>query len=372
MLRVLLSVFMGPIIRAVMVNNSAARTTSNGNIVDSHNGGFILTFNGGYYLYGISYGGCREQPEGCTNQSIASCGFQYNATLSVYWSSTLEQSSWDLVRSDILPVPPGPLRGTISRPSLVHSPHTNEWLLWWNYANVSSGGQFALAVASGPGPLGPFTLVSAPAVMPHVFIGDFTIFVDFPESVNATAWVYYTTWAPETLGQLFLAKLDPSFTRLASTGAPPFTYGPLFEGLGLMESPVLWRHGADYVFMTGHGCCFCAEGSGAYVFTSKSIGGPHKSHGNIGCNYSLPAPHVSVDSHGCLFNNVCYSSILQAELAYSFVVGTTRVLVFDRWQHAPDALKGHDPELWLPVEYTADGGLKPLRFVEAWLLNVSR
>jgi len=65
--------------------------------------------------------------------------------------------------------------------------------------------------------------------------------------------------------------------------------------------------------------------------------------------------HVSVASHGCLLHGTCYTSTLQAELAYTFTVGPSgpdqqRVLVFDRWQHAPDRLKGHDPEIWMPVQ----------------------
>jgi hypothetical protein len=65
-----------------------------------------------------------------------------------------------------------------------------------------------------------------------------------------------------------------------------------------------------------------------------------------------------------------YCCDVQAELAYSFVVGSTRVLVFDRWQHAPDHLKGHDPEIWMPVQFTADGGLQRLEAIDAWELDV--
>jgi hypothetical protein len=349
----------------VLVNNSAPRLTRAGGIVDSHNGGLVIAFDGAYHLYGISFGGCVEQTEGCTNSSVGACGFGTNTTISVYSSANLEQTSWELEREDILPIPAGPLRGTVSRPSLVHCARTGDWLLWWNFANASSGGQFALAVAAGPTPLGPFAVVAAPVAMPHSFIGDFTVFID---DDNETAWVYYTTWAPGTLGELFLAKLDPTFTHLAS---PALTYGPLFDGLGLVESPIVWKEGAEYFFLTGHGCCFCEEGSGVYVFTAPALSGPYTPHGNIGCNYSEPAPHVSVASHGCLLLGTCYTSTLQAELAYSFTLASgQRVLVFDRWQHAPDRLKGHDPELWLPVQYSSDGGLAPLRFVEAWTLDV--
>lgn len=363
----------------ILVNNSAPRTTTAGTILDTHNGGLILSFDGLYHLYGIGYGGCREQPEGCT--SNLGCGFGYNTTITVYSSPDLSQSSWTLEREDILPLsmPPGPMRGSVSRPSLVHCPHTGAWVLWWNFANNTKG-QYSLAVATAPHPLGPFTLVAAPVSMPHTFIGDFTVFVDEPSSSNATeAWVYYTTWDESALGQLFLARLDDTYTQLAT---PTQAHGPLFGGLGLMESPVMWRrsntssgsaHPATYYFLTGHGCCFCAEGSGVYVFTAPSVTGPFTPHGNVGCNYSEPAAHVSVASHGCLFNGVCYTSTLQAELAYSFALpggGAQRVLVFDAWQQAPDALKGHDPELWLPVEYSPEGGLLPLRRVEAWTLDV--
>jgi len=84
---------------------------------------------------------------------------------------------------------------------------------WWNFANESDGGQWALAVATSIDPLGPFELVTAPVAMTHTFIGDFTVFVD--EEDNSTAWLYYTTWEQSTLGQLFLSRLDSTFTRLA-------------------------------------------------------------------------------------------------------------------------------------------------------------
>ena len=75
-------------------------------------------------------------------------------------------------------------------------------------------------------------------------------------------------------------------------------------------------------------------------------------------------------SHGCLLaNGVMYTSTLQAEFAYAFEAGAQRVLVFDRWQHAPDGQKAHDPEYWLPVEYAPGGGLLPLRRTDAWTLD---
>ena len=310
----------------ILVNNTAPRTLPDGTIVDSHNGGLVLYFDGLFHLYGMSFGGCIEQAEGCTNSSSQACGFEYNTTISVYASPDLSQASWQLERADILPVPAGPQRGTVSRPSLVYSAATDMWLLWWNYDNASAGGQYSLAVAqSAAGPLGPFELVAAPVAMPHTFIGDFFVFID-PASPNGTsAWLYYTTWDPDALGQLFLARLEASLTRLAD---PLEALGPLFGGLGLLESPLLWRRedgggdGSDaYYFLTGHGCCFCAEGSGVYVFTAPAVTGPYTSRGNVGCNYSEPAAHVSVASHGCLLAGVCYTSTLQAEVREGEDVG---------------------------------------------------
>jgi len=354
--------------RAVLVNNTAPRTTADGAPVDSHNGGLILAWGGRYLLFGVSFGGCPEQPEGCTNTTAGACGFGWNQTVSVYSSTDLGQDSWALERADVLPVPAGPARGSISRPSLVHCARTGAWLLWWNFGPPGSGeDQWALAVARSASPLGPFELVAAPVALPHAFIGDFTVFVD----AGAVAWVYYTTWAER--GRLFLARLDAAYEALAS---PLELHGPLFNNLSLVESPIIWRRPATglYYLATGRGCCYCAEGSGMYVFTAPAVTGPYTARGNVGCNYSEPAAHVSVLSQGCLADDgVIYTSLLQAELAYSFAVGEgaaeTRVLVFDRWQHAPDKLKSHDPEYWLPVEYAPDGGLRELRRVDAWELD---
>ena len=42
------------------------------------------------------------------------------------------------------------------------------------------------------------------------------------------------------------------------------------------------------------------------------------------------------------------------------------VWVGDRWQHALDGLKGHDPQAWLPLTFGAGGRIGQLEWLSEW------
>jgi len=97
----------------ILVNNSAPRTTTDGQIVDSHNGGLIIRIRVRFTIY-MAYRTAVvwSSTEGCTNSTIVSCilninntnsdsalethsflyrqgacGFAYNTTISIYSST---------------------------------------------------------------------------------------------------------------------------------------------------------------------------------------------------------------------------------------------------------------------------------------------
>jgi hypothetical protein len=44
----------------------------------------------------------------------------------------------------------------------------------------------------------------------------------------------------------------------------------------------------------------------------------------------------------------------------------------DRWQSAPDGVKGHDFQFWVPLEFGPDGNLLPLKDVARWEMMLAR
>ena len=55
----------------------------------------------------------------------------------------------------------------------------------------------------------------------------------------------------------------------------------------------------------------------------------------------------------------------------SYVIQTRSggyVFAGDRWQQAPDRLKSHDPQVWLPLRFNGSGSVLPLRMVDKFQL----
>ena len=41
----------------------------------------------------------------------------------------------------------------------------------------------------------------------------------------------------------------------------------------------------------------------------------------------------------------------------------------DRWQQAPDRVKAHDPQVWLPMDFRPDGSIAPLTLQKRFRLK---
>ena len=165
---------------ATFIDNLKPRLDSSGAIMDSHD--FSIHKAPGssmYTMFSIAYGECMEpKGQGC-DQTADKCGFQPNHTINVWQSSDLSSGSWKFVTTAVSLENRPP--GTIFRPDAIWNPHTESWILWFNWLNAA-GKYMGYAAYSAPSPAGPFTR-ERPSVNVSMQnateeCGDFHLFVD--------------------------------------------------------------------------------------------------------------------------------------------------------------------------------------------------
>ena len=44
----------------------------------------------------------------------------------------------------------------------------------------------------------------------------------------------------------------------------------------------------------------------------------------------------------------------------------------DRWQQAPDGIKGHEGQYWTPLQFDSIGRIAPVRWLDTFTLNLSQ
>ena len=184
-----------------------------------------------------------------------------------------------------------------------------------------------------------------------------------------------------------------------------------------IEAPALFLRNAVYYAVFGHCCCYCYQGSGAIVHTAPHPLGPWTSLGDVACIPAAPtpggaaggatapatarnssssrsplraqaaflsalglqaAPGVAAQptpGQGCQYVDPATTSALKSQQSDIFSVdlvdGTSAVIwAGDRWQQSWDGLKGHDPQLWVPLEFRGDGSIAPLRFLDNFTLPI--
>jgi len=79
---------------------------------------------------------------------------------------------------------------------------------------------------------------------------------------------------------------------------------------------------------------------------------------------------------GCQYHDPTTTSITQAQQNYIIQVDTSTggkeyVYTGDRWEQAPDGIKGHDPQYWYPLKFNADGSIQPVTWVDSFTLDVA-
>ena len=78
-----------------------------------------------------------------------------------------------------------------------------------------------------------------------------------------------------------------------------------------------------------------------------------------GCQYVDPKTTSSLRSQ--------QSDIFEVALADG---SSAWIWAGDRWQQSWDGTKAHDPQLWVPLEFNADGSIQPLRWLDNFTLDI--
>ena len=220
--------------QTLTVSNDGPRIDVNGDTIDVHDGR-VIKFGDRYYWYGTAYG--------------TTTGFKRANEYRVY--SSPDMQAWT-PHGAILP---DAASGIYYRPHVIFNEATKQYVLWYNWYPKLWTGRFGVAVSDSP--TGPFRIVNDDVQVAHsaLGVGDFNLFVD----EDATAYLMYNTIQGHRLSVERLAADYQSSTKengdFITTGA---------------EAGSVFRRGDTYYLLTDYTCCFCTQGSGARVYTSKS------------------------------------------------------------------------------------------------------
>jgi hypothetical protein len=324
----------------VRISNVEPRTTVGGATLPAHDGGVYLYGEGeerGWFFYGMEYGLCEEDPKGgCDNHTTGACGFRTDHNVSIFRSADLSQHSWARVGSAL---PEGRPTAIYYRPKVLFNARTKKYVLWVNWRECLPCGLFYLT-ATSDSPAGPFTLAKANVTTRYKDGGDFTVFADD----DGRGYLLYQSRASGHVASVEL--LSDDFTDSLGAVDPESSSSGLFGPKGI-EAPAMFKRDGVYYALVGLDCCFCKLGSGVIVFTAASPLGPFTEHGQVG-RYANK------------------TSITKAQQNFVITVPTTSgaeggppsysyLWTGDRWQSAPDGLKDHDWQTWLPLEFTDAG-----------------
>ena len=376
----------------VTIDNTRAKLDTYGNIVNAHDGTY-RKFGEYYYYHGAQYGLCHEPAKYGCDQTADHCGFHNNHNVSIWRSKTLDPNrSWEFVGTAVQ-CEELPGCSILYRPHLVWNTQTEKYVLFVNYVGSTSGEYKGNAVYIADSPEGPFHLenpsMNLSRLCSHDEVcgaaqggcGDFDIFVDPKDGAGYIAYGcnYYMS----------IEKLTSDFTNTAPVPAGgngnATVVGGAFNGTMFpdyfVEAPAMFERNGVYYLLYGHCCCFCFQGSGVLVFRSTSPMGPWTRQA-IGKDLACVAPSAntsinprSTPGQGCLYGGVNQVSITHAQQNVVIRVrGTdgneTFVWTGDLWQQSPDGLKGHEGQYWSPLDFSSDGSIEPMKYVESFVLDV--
>jgi len=309
--------------------------------MDIHDGN-VLFIGGTYYWYGASYGDCTEPqgPNGCADVGIGNCGFQRDHNVSLYTSTNLVD--WTF-QGHVFGAATGYSQPAVMFcPKVIYNPATKLYVLWTNWIG-SSFAESYYASAVSPSPLGPFKVVVENITMGYANTGDFNLFLDD----DGSGYIIYTSHIQgdyTTTHQMSVEQLSPDFTTTLGLKANSGYFGNSF-----VEAPAMFKANGTYYAIFGQCCCYCQSGSPVYVHRATNPLGPYTTLNSLGS--SIPAQQTDVMSYYSAPNQLQY------------------IWIGDRWQSAPDGIKGHDFTYWGPLVFS-DGNIAPLPFDNNFTINV--
>eukprot|EP01113_Clastostelium_recurvatum_P002942 TRINITY_DN1126_c0_g1_i2.p1 TRINITY_DN1126_c0_g1~~TRINITY_DN1126_c0_g1_i2.p1 ORF type:complete len:356 (+),score=73.77 TRINITY_DN1126_c0_g1_i2:41-1108(+) len=322
----------------VTINNASPRVDTQGVIMDVHDGNTFY-LNGLYYYYGASYGLCKEPSggNGCSDAGPGNCGFQLNHNVSLYTSPDF--ATWTNHGHVFEMHRDHPVPGILFCPKVIGPNLQGDFVLWYNW--LPGSGSFASSyygVAVSPSPLGPFKVVT-PNVTSLAFadVGDFSLFRDD----DGSGYIIYTSHIQgyPTTHQMSVEKLNTAYTLSLGSSANSGFFGQSF-----VEAPAMFKRGSTYYAVFGQCCCYCQSGSAVTFYKAIQPLGPYTSGQAI--SGAIPAQQTNVAQY--------VGANGQADYIWQG----------DRWQSAPDGIKGHDLTYWGPMSFDGQGNILPLEFLK--------
>lgn len=354
--------------KLVTFSNVQPRRTSNGTIMNAHDG-TTQRFGSTFYYHAMGYPTCNETGEinGCTN-----CIFSQINSINVWASNDLSSGSWVLQQA-VYPGSGGFPACTYFRSQAVYNAATKLYILWVNVAGCAPHvcpnnvcGAYATATATAPG--GPYKFYGM--TQPNAgtlgnksgFIGDFALLAD----EDGTAYIILTHGTNGAGPRdMYIFELTADFLGFTnkSTGILP--------GPKLVEAPSFFRRGTTYYALLGGCTCMGLYGGGVAVLTAPHPLGPWNT---ISATIDPGCPMMKQsDCFQMGPGNVC-NPVTQAQQNYVIAIPlvggqTAFVWTGDKWQQSPDHKYDQQPQTWLPLSFIGDT-LQSLQYVDEFTLDV--
>jgi len=330
----------------VTESNVAPRLDTTGTIMDIHDGNTFLHSDGLYYYFGASYGLCEEpnSTNGCADFGFGNCGFRLDHNVSLFTSPDLvtwtnEGHIFEMANSGLQP-------GVLFCPKVLYNNQTSIWVLWFNWISEKAGWSTSYyAVATSQVAQGPYVIVTSNVTtLAFNDTGDFSLFKD----ENDTAYILYTSHITgyDVTHQMSVEQLSADY--LSSMGN---AYNSGFFGSANVEAPAMFKRNNTYYAVFGSTCCYCQQGAPVVVHIAQSPLGPYIT-ANSTLGSSIPSQQTNV-------------------LEYLSSNGPQYLWQGDRWQSAPDGLKGHDFSYWGPMTFDSEGNVQPFTFLDTFTINVA-
>lgn len=359
--------------RVVTLRNDVLRLDVNGEPVDAHDG-CLVAHGGTYFLYGERYGNL-------TGADFANGGWGAAPQLAVYTSPDLE--AWTYRGALFNMSVPADKSFTKWIPTAVYSPACACFVLWfgsgaWATATSVDGIHFDLAARSTTSRLGGGT--------------DGTGLLLDADGTGYVAFAALETGGSLNGGHLVsIERLAPDL--LSSSGVNVSGFFPL----DYVESPALFRRAGRYYLATGSCCCACRGGGGLAIYSAPSMAGPwtlqDTPRSDVNCaDASAPicgAFGARTTGRAELVWNAQWFSVSEIPLAGG---DTALLLNGRRWlsgagaDAACDDMCGNggdnapcvnpayelrsDFDVWLPLQFDADGNVLALTPLESFTLDL--
>jgi hypothetical protein len=299
----------------VTISNVNPRRDTDGNILDAHDGD-VVVYNGTYFNYAAGYGLCTERTgqNGCQG-GFTGCGFFNNHSVNLYTSP--DMVTWT-AHGNVLPVANRP-QAILFSPKAIRDPATGTWILWYNFdPNYSYG------VAWADTPYGPFQTVDDDVGASTQFgfpnnsdVGDFSLLVDD----DGQGYILYSA-----NHHCQIERLTANLSRSSYWVDGQQTSGVFPNG---NEAPAIFKRAGTYYALISESCCYCGEGAKVHAYSASAPLGPYAYLGEIAAG---PNP----------FNGTVATSAQQTNVVPLGEDKHAFLWQGDRWQSAPDRLKGHD------------------------------